>query len=233
MTGTTTPTTAPGCISEPISWLRLEQFASSRRDAAIGDHVAACPACRACLDEIERDVVALPPLAIPEMVAAAPRRRWWTFAVPAGLALAAAAILLLVLRPRDAATTLPPDVTQVKGIGRVELDVVRERAGVTRDDVRTYAPGDRWKVVVTCASDETVWADMFVVEAGATRADYPLGAARIACGNQIPLPGAFAITGDKANDVCVRLSTDGVPPRIGGKPGDPDVACVTLVPDQR
>lgn len=225
-------TTSPACIGEPISWLRLEQFALSRRDAAVSDHVAACPACRACLDEIERDVVALAPLAVPETK---PRRRWWTFAVPAGLALAAAAILLLVLRPRDSATTLPPDVTSIKGVGRVEVDVVRARGDVTRDDVRTFVAGDRWKVVVTCAPERAatpVWVDVFVLEHGAGTLDYPLAPAQIACGNAIPLPGAFEISGTAQNDICVRLSSEeSRPPRMGGKPGDPGVACVTVAPE--
>ena len=69
------------CISEPISWLRLERHALAP-DAAVTEHVAACAACRACLDEIERDVVALPPLLVPER-----RRPWWHLALPIGGAL--------------------------------------------------------------------------------------------------------------------------------------------------
>lgn len=221
-------TSPPSCIGEPVSWLRLEQFAMARADAHVSEHVDACPACRACLEEIARDVVALPPLSVP---AAKARRPWWQFAMPIGLAVAAAAVLLLVLRPREQGAS-PRDVTQVKGLGTVELDVVRERAGVIRTDVHTYAPGDRWKVIVTCAADKTAWIDAFVVEAGATHADYPLAPAQVVCGNQIALPGAFAITGDVDNVVCVRVSTDGEPARADGKPGDPGVACVTLSPER-
>lgn len=232
MTTTTMSTTPPPrCIGEPVSWLRLEQFALSRADAHVEKHVDACPACRACLEEISRDVVALPPLVVP--AAAKARRPWWQFAMPIGLAVAAAAILLLVLRPpAHEHAALPTDVTAVKGLGTVELDVVRERGGVIRADVRTYAAGDRWKVVVTCAADKTAWIDAFVVEAGATRADYPLAPAQVVCGNQIALPGAFAITGEVDNLVCVRVSTDGAPRRADGKPGDPGVACVTLSPER-
>jgi hypothetical protein len=229
-------TTSPACIGEPISWLRLEQFAVSRRDVAVSDHVAACPACRACLDEIERDVVALPPLAIPETK---PRRRWWTFALPAGVALAAAAILLLVLRPHDESSVVPRrfDRTAIKGVGMLEVGVVRNRGGITRDDVRTYVDGDRWKVIVTCSSDRSasVWVDVFVHEAqGSASADFPFAPQEIACGNAVPLAGAFELTGHEANLVCVRVSTEGMPPRLAGRsgePGDSHVACVTLSPE--
>jgi hypothetical protein len=230
----TTMTSSPSCIGEPVSWLRLEQFALSRSDTRVSEHVEACPACRACLEEISRDVVALPPLAVP---AAKPRRPWWHIAMPIGVALAAAAVLLLVIRPRDSATVVPHDVTQVKGVGRIELDLVRERAGVIRDDIRTFAPGDRWKVVVTCSSERgaSVWVDVFVNEEHGATADFPFAPAELACGNSIPIPGAFEITGEQPNLVCVRVSTGGMPPRLAGRsgePGDPNVACVTLSPER-
>jgi hypothetical protein len=231
-------TTSPTCIGEPVSWLRLEQFALSRTDGAVSTHVEACPACRACLDEISRDVVALPPRALPAGNAAKPRRPWWHIAMPIGLGLAAAAVLLLVLRPRDTESPSATDVTQVKGVGTVELDVVRERGGVVRDDVRTFVDGDRWKVLVTCATARgtSVWVDVFVVEEhGSAPADFPFAPQEIACGNAIPIAGAFAITGSVPNLVCVRVSTEGMPPRLSGRngePGDPNVACVTLSPEK-
>ena len=42
------------CIGEPVSWLRLERFALGAADPAIASHVAACPACRHCLDQDAR-----------------------------------------------------------------------------------------------------------------------------------------------------------------------------------
>ena len=47
------------CIGEPISWLRLESFALGAPDPAIAPHLAACPSCRHCLDQIRDDVVDL------------------------------------------------------------------------------------------------------------------------------------------------------------------------------
>ncbi len=199
------------CIGEPISWLRLERYAlGGASDATVREHVAACPACRHCLDEIQHDVVALQPLVVP-----AKRRRWWELALPAFGAVAAAAILLLVLRPRE-----PRDeaVAHIKGIGDVVVDVVRERDGTVRDDVRTFQAGDRWKVVVTCPPTHAVSLDVDVREHGVDRADHPLAPARIVCGNRVVVPGAFALTGANQHRVCVRIEAQAT-------------ACLTLTPE--
>jgi hypothetical protein len=198
-----------GCIGEPISWPRLEEHARTPGDAAITAHVAECEACRACLHEIEADVVALPPLpAAPEKR----RARWWFGVWPALAAAAAVAILLFVLRPRD---QVVEGVATIKGVGEVVIDVVRERDGVVRDDVRTFAPGDRWKVVVTCAPQAHV--DITVEVRDGSHVDHPLQPAALACGNRIVLPGAFTLDGTRTNEVCARIGED--------------VACLTLRPE--
>ena len=197
------------CIGEPISWLRLERYALEPKDTGVREHVDACPACRHCLDEIQRDVVALPPLHVPA------KRNWWRFALPALGAIAAAAIILFVLRPRD---VTQEGVAHVKGVGEVVIDVVRERAGIVRDDVRTFRAGDRFKVVVTCAPTHSVALDVSVLEDGAARPDRPLAPANIVCGNRIVLPGAFELTGNKPHRVCVRIQ-------------DQATACLTLKPE--
>jgi len=208
------------CIGEPISWLRLEQFALDARDAHIAHHLAACPACAHCLEEIRRDVVALPPLAVP-----APRRRWrWMFVLAPALAAAALALVLWPRHPRE-----PENVATIKGVGEVVLGVVRERDGTIRDDVLTYAPGDRWKLVVTCPPAATAWVDLAVIDAGTI--DHPLPPARIACGNRVVVPGAFTITGDRPNRVCVRVGTELDRDRRAPVSGEPDVACLTIRPE--
>jgi hypothetical protein len=194
------------CTGVPISWLRLETYARDRADAAIGEHVAGCAACRSCLDEIERDVVALP--ALP---AIAPRRRWrWpVFVVPA----LAAAALLVVLRPRPRP---PGDAFAVKGVGEVTVGVVRERAGALSYDAREFRPGDRWKVIVTCPPAAGAFIDVSVGP------DHPIAPAHVACGNRVVLPGAFTLNGG-ANRVCVHVAaTEG---------GDGDQGCVTIRPE--
>ncbi|MGE5186781.1 MAG: hypothetical protein ACM31C_32225 [Acidobacteriota bacterium] len=196
------------CTGTPISWLRLERHALAR-DAEVAAHLASCAACRECLDEIERDVVALPPLAVPERRR---RLRWWLLAVPA---LAAAALAIVVLRPRPR-----PEVTSIKGVGDVVVDVVRERAGTIAMHARRFAPADRWKVVVTCPP--AAHATFLVEVRDGKTVDHPLPAAELACGNDILVPGAFVLTGDRANEVCVRVT---------GPAGDSGVACVTISPD--
>lgn len=209
---------ALACIGEPVSWLELERYAAGRSDAAIASHVAACPACKHCLDEIQSDIVALPPLAVP----ATRKRSWWPRLVPA-MALAAAAVIVLVLwRGRTGETPVREDVVMVKGIGEVVLGVVRERGGVVRDDVRSFAPGDRWKVVITCPPAGSVTVDVTVTEQGATKADRPLALATLACGNAMVLPGAFTLTGRYPNRVCARISS---------QQGDFRDACLTIAPE--
>jgi len=211
--------TSLACISEPISWLRLEMFATGTADSVVTSHLASCPACTSCLDEIRGDLVALPPLALP---AAPPRRAaWWTWLVPAlGLA-AAAAIVLLVLAPWRGSPEVREDVVAVKGVGDVIIDVVRERAGVIREDVRTFATGDRWKLVVTCPPAASASFAVGVVEDGSEAIDRPLAPATLACGNRVVLPGAFTLTGTRANRVCVTITSA----------EDSGRACVTIAPE--
>ncbi len=217
------------CIGEPISWLRLERYALEGADAAVHDHLAACAACARCLDEIRGDLVALPPLAVsasrPERRA---RRRWWL--APAMALPAAAAVALVVWRSGAGPGALPgdaprEDAVRVKGVGEVVLGVVRERGGAISLDARTYAPGDRWKVMVTCPPEAAAWIDVAVHDAG--QVDHPLAPARIECGNRVAVPGAFSITGDRPNRICVRIGAAAAPDRLQ----PPAEACVTLRPE--
>lgn len=192
------------CIGEPISWLRLERFAIDQRDAAVRDHLAACAACKSCLDEISRDVVMLRPLVVP------PKRRWWVVAIPA---FAVAAAILFLLRPRDEES----DRVRIKGLGTVELDVIRERNGAIGDQ-RTFRDGDRFKVIVTCPPENLARFNVAITEQGASRADQPLAPAELMCGNRVAIPGAFTLSGDKPHRVCVRIN-------------DAGNACLTLRPE--
>ena len=192
------------CIGEPISWLRLERYALDGRDDAIRDHLAGCPACKSCLDEITRDVVVLRPLIVPV------KRRWWlAVAIPA---FAMAAVILFLLRPRDEVD----DRVRIKGLGTVEVDVIRERNGAISDE-RTFRAGDRFKVIVTCPPENLARFEIAVTEDGASRADRPLAPAELLCGNRVAIPGAFSLTGDRPHRVCVRIN-------------DASDACLTLRP---
>ncbi|HEY1552649.1 MAG TPA: hypothetical protein VGG28_32695 [Kofleriaceae bacterium] len=201
------------CIGEPISWLRLERHALAA-DATVAEHCAACGACRQCLDEIRGDLIALPALVVP-----ARKRRfgWLAFALPA---VAAAAIAIVVLRPKPEPGTL---LAGVKGVGDVRVELVRERAGAIAFDATTYAPGDRFKLSITCAAAGGAWIDVAVTDAGAV--DHPLAPATISCGNAVVVPGAFAITGDHPNEICVTVAAN--------SSADGERACVTVTPEQK
>ena len=223
------------CTGEPISWLRLEQFALGPGDPGIAAHLAGCSVCRDCLDRIRGDAVALPPLVVPEAPSLRPRRawrRWWLAPV---LAAAAAAVALVVMRPPPRAG----DRVAIKGIGEVALELVRERAGAISYDARRYAPGDRWKVVVSCPPAAASpgpgpsLAPMLSIDlsvADGITVDHPLAATRIACGNRVVVPGAFTVTGDRVNRVCARIAAI-----AGPAAPDPDAGtvCVTLLPETR
>lgn len=193
------------CIGTPVSWLRLETYARDPRDAAIREHLAACEACRGCFDEIERDVVALPVLVVPERR----RKLWWPWL--AAPLVAAAAVLLVLLRPRPHGDTFA-----VKGVGEVTVGVVRERAGAITYDAREYLPGDRWKVIVTCPPAMGAWIDVSV------GSDQPVPRAHLACGNRVFVPGAFTLDGG-ANRICVHVSAS--------EGGDGAQGCVTVRPE--
>ncbi len=214
------------CIGEPISWLRLESFALGAPDPAIASHVAACPACRQCLAQIRDDVIALPPLelpaALPHPTHPARRRRWLA---PVFAAAAAAVVLIVVLRrptPHDndvASTTIG-----VKGAGDVTLELVRERGGAISFGASSFAPGDRWKIVLTCPpSAAALPLSIDVSVADGITTDHPFAPAQLPCGNRVVVPGAFTITGTRANRVCASIAT--APGREAG------TACLTLRPE--
>lgn len=75
-----------------------------------------------------------------------------------------------------------------------------------------FAPGDRFNVLVSCsASTGTTHADVVISQDSILR--YPLAPARISCGNQVPMPGAFYIDGPSPAVACLVLSESGPPLR--------------------
>ncbi|HEY4177638.1 MAG TPA: hypothetical protein VGM90_12420 [Kofleriaceae bacterium] len=206
------------CIGEPISWLRLETFAAGSPDASVDTHVAECPACRHCLEQLRADTVALPALVMPSSVKKA-QRAWWKTAAPLLAAAAAAAVIFIVAKRPGGTHVVREDVAIVKGVGEVILGTVRERGGAIAEDAHTFAPGDRWKLVLTCPPADEVHTDVTVVELDTKPyPDRPLAPATIACGNRVVLPGAFTLTGAHANRVCVSFDAT-------------TQACVTIAPE--
>jgi hypothetical protein len=215
------------CIGQPISWLLLERHRlgelSSDERRAIDAHLVACPACASCSAEAARPL-ALPALAIP----ARTRRRWWQGWSPrlllAGTGAAAAlAVVLLLARPRPEPARETRD--GIKGGAGVAIELVRERDGAAERDALTFAPGDRLKVLVTCPAERLLFWDVMVVADGP--ASFPLSpTAPIACGNHVPLPGAFRLSASRSADVCLFLAAD--PVDRGRLPPRPS-ACVRVM----
>ncbi len=200
--------TAMTCIGAPISWLRLEQHALAA-DVEVGRHLDACPACRACFASIDGDRDrALPPLG--DLAVAAARRRGRSRWLAAGAVAAAAAIVLLALLRRDTET-----MPGIKGGDDLVLDLIRERSGEVVAGPVSYRDGDRFKVLVTCARRGEVTVELTVDQAGESFT--PLAPARIRCGNRVPMPGAFSLTGTTPARVCARMERS--------------ADCATLAPD--
>ena len=247
------------CAGEPVSWLVLERYRLGElpeaRRRTVEAHLAACPACAACLAEIDGPLP-LPPL--PARVVPPPS--WWSrlravlgrpfgeshvhalparrsparIWAPAGAAgLAALAVVALLARPKPGNDTTLADATLrgTKG-GGIAISLVRARDGRIDHDARTFTARDRWKVLVTCPSERVLFWDVVVTQ-GATPS-FPLSpAAPIACGNHVPLPGAFQVDGRAPATICALLAADPVDrsqlstlaaPALAG------AACVTLQP---
>jgi hypothetical protein len=171
--------------AEPVSWLRLEQRALGELGAAENDvidrHLATCPECARAAESGWRGQ--LRPL--PEVKV---RRRWaWSLL----LAPAAAAAALLMVPRGD----------RLKG-GEVTLTLVRERAGDVDLDPGVFAPGDRFKLLVTCPAPHTLKWDVAVFQGGTVTfpfADRP----PLPCANRVPLPGALRLEGPTPVTICV------------------------------
>ncbi|HEY8041543.1 MAG TPA: hypothetical protein VIF15_17170 [Polyangiaceae bacterium] len=202
------------CTGEPVSWLRLERHHLGEGDAGerarVAEHLAACPACAACLSRIEADdAVALPPRRLPERRASATRGR--RAALAAGALALAAAVVLFVGRgwtPRGGgATGETPGASHVKGDG-VAFSLVRDDAERIVEAGGSFHDGDRFKALVTCPPAMSATFDVVVYDEGG--ASFPLESARgLACGNDVALPGAFRLTGTSDETVCLVWSEDG------------------------
>jgi hypothetical protein len=182
--------------------------------------------------------------------AAAPALPWWQrlrLGVALGGLAAAAAALLLVLRapgPGGGAGTLSGgrgvrNTVAIKGGGTLVLGLVRDRGGTIARDPAGFAGGDRFKVLVTCPPEASLYGDVVVYQPGARGtfdAAFPLPATSLPCGNRSVLPGAFRITGSAPATVCLALG-HGAPPdraalRATGPAGLAEAACTRLAPEQ-
>jgi len=217
------------CIAEPISWLKLEGYHLGQLEAAerarVAEHVAACPVCGDCLRSIvEDDARPLPPLNVVRLPLH--RRR------PELLTLAAAAALLLVAR-----ALLPMDDSgsgdRMKGTD-VALSLVRGDGARVDGDEGIFRDRDVFEARVTCAPPSKLHFDLVVWDSKG--ASFPLSAPPVfECGNQRPLPGAFRLTGDEAQTVCLVWEAGPVDRRAlaAALPAGERVRCKKLLPAPR
>jgi hypothetical protein len=207
------------CIDQPVSWLRLELYQLGEVDpverTSIASHLGACPACAACLARIERDdAAALPPLSITRGAEAGGRMsRARLGALAAGaLALAAAALLGGGGAWRHGSASGPGSAAGVKG-DAVAFSLVRDDDERIDDAKGLFHDGDRFKAVVTCPPPLGATFDLVVYDAAG--ASFPLARARVVCGNSVPLPGAFRLSGSGEQTVCLTWGSEREPLRAG------------------
>jgi hypothetical protein len=209
------------CTNEPVSWLRLERYHLGEVDdaerARIASHLASCAACAACLASIEKDdAVLLAPLPPRLHGGQGGRGRLVAFtATAAALALAAAALLgvgrgwLPGHAPEE--PSRGSTASRVKG-NAIAFTLVRDDDERIAEAGGIYRDGDRFKALVTCPPGASLAFDLVVFDAQG--AAFPLSpASGFACGNDAPLPGAFRLTGNENETVCLVWSEDGQPDR--------------------
>jgi hypothetical protein len=224
------------CAGTPVSWLALERYhlgeMREAERAPIASHLAACPACAACLARIEEDdAVPLKPLTAQTAGRVVPHRRRRGGAILAtvgGLALAAAALLGVGRAWR----TGGEGESRVKG-GDVAFTLVRDDDARIADASGVFRDGDRFKALVTCPPGKDLAFDLVVDDAQGK--SFPITpASGFACGNDVPLPGAFRLSGSDAETVCL-LWNEGAPPDrsvlgTGRAVAGDHAVCKTLAP---
>lgn len=206
------------CIGEPISWLRLERHRlgelPATESAVVAAHVTTCPACAACLAETMLPLArpARPRIArgVLSFLAGAWRSIPHRPAIRLTLAGAAATLVLAVglrtfdRKAGDGVSELGATLPGVKG-GDLAMEMVRERDGAVAADAVTFKDGDRWKILVTCPAARVLFWEVVIHDGDS--AAFPLNPVEpLPCGNRVPLPGAFRITGSRPATVCVMLS---------------------------
>lgn len=189
---------------EPLSWLTLERYALGELDALetrrVEAQLAHSPEDRACLESILADDSELPALPIPLR---APRRRAPFWGATASL-VAAAALLLVLLRPGDTALLPVRHVQEGSKGGDVALSLRSDRQS---GEPRTFSAGERFKVLVTAPAWFERPLRVVVFQDGQRFEPLPAGV-DLARGNRVPWPSAFSLDGGAPAEVCVTWSTE-------------------------
>jgi hypothetical protein len=207
---------------EPISWLMLERYAlgelSAEERRLVDARLSTSAEDRALLASIVAGAAELPPLpasAPISMAAERTKRRPIGRVALLGGMLATAAVVLLV----RVTHTEPAPYAGVKGSG-LSLRIISDRQG---PEPKTFAPGERFKVAVTCAAQPAHSLRLLVFQGGERFEPLPEHAPH--CGNLVEWPGAFALDGGEPASVCLYWGTSDEP-----RPDATELTCLRLTP---
>ncbi|MCB9568944.1 MAG: DUF4384 domain-containing protein [Myxococcales bacterium] len=202
---------------------------------AIAAHLARCARCRERQRALaEADVaVDLPPLSLPppEVAPRPGRRRWWARAGVGGLAIAAAALLVIIVRP-DPSVDAP--TTRTKGGAALHFHVLRGGAVLEGGPGELLRPGDALRFAYSWSEGGTI-AVLSRDGAGTISTYFPEGERSFAAppGEQIDLPGAVLLDDVLGDEVLFGIfCADEVPlaalaRAIEARPDDPSIpGCV-------
>ena len=229
--------------STPISWLALERHhlgeLAKEEKQRIDDHLAECDACASMLKSIatKDDERPLRPLRTKKKVVSL---REWIVARPqvvalAGLAVAAAIIFLIGRTPKNP-ENMDPRSDRIKGSADIGFTLVREDNVVLPEAGGPYRDGERFKALVTCPPGLRGTFDLVIYEPNAPPS-FPLTAMTdLACGNSVPLAGAFKLTGHDPMTVCLVWQANGPLDRTALAQATPstlgNAQCKSLAPTQ-
>ena len=192
----------------PLSWLLLERYVLGELSAAerstVETRLASSAVDRARVAFILNDRVELAPLERDTRLF--PRRarsaRGRTLLWLGSTALAAACALL-VMRAAPLPAVRDAGTTHLKG-GDVAVGIHGDLQG---EAPTTFREDERYKLFVTCPAHLRGSLHVLVFQAGAQYR--PLAEApTFGCGNRVPWPGAFQLTGSDDADVCVSWAAD-------------------------
>ena len=202
------------CISEPLSYMRLERYAlgelPTEETQRVAAHLDGCAVCRACYERVrsdgrEQELMALSVKLGAQPLPAAPRRKrsWPALAAAASVACA----VYLMLQPKTAIKS--PDLeppTGTKG-GALALEVVRMDAQGQLLEPTHFAAGDRFKLLFSCPEGFEGTVRVLAFQSGEVFEPVP-AQELTSCGNRRPLSGAWQFDGAGAVDLCVVFSRD-------------------------